>query len=90
MPIILAALGVDCPTFTFQRPPEFEHFVNRFRNKFRRLGITWASLQEEGHVDGDFHLRAPKQEELFALLPRLQLEIAQYVHDLQAAAALTL
>jgi hypothetical protein len=83
MPLILYALGVDCPRFTFHRPPIFLHFVNRFTAEFQRRGITWESLQESGDVDGDFHLTAAKQEELIDMLPGLTLEIAQYVYDLQ-------
>jgi hypothetical protein len=83
LPLILYALGVDCPRFTFHRPPIFLHFVNRFTAEFQRRGITWESLQESGDVDGDFHLTAAKQEELIDMLPGLTLEIAQYVYDLQ-------
>jgi hypothetical protein len=89
MPVILAALRVRCPSFTFHRTERFETFKWAYRAEFRRTGITWASLQESGAVDGDFHLTAAMQEQLIWMLPEAAYELAQYRTELEGSQHVT-
>jgi hypothetical protein len=83
MPIILAALGVHCPLFTFRRTARFQAFKLAYRAEFQHRRVTWASLEAVGAVDGDFHLNADMQDELIGMSPGVAYELAQYANDLQ-------
>ncbi len=85
MPIILSALRVYCPSFTFHRTPRFYSIRKAYRAEFRRKRITWESLQELGAVDGDLHLTAAWQEFLIGLLPVTAYEVLQYRNELETS-----
>jgi hypothetical protein len=85
MPIILCALRVYCPSFTFHRTRRFERIRTAYSAAFRKEHITWESLQAQGAVDGEFHLTAAWQEKLIGLLPGTAYEVLQYRNELESS-----